>query len=91
LRQFGGAFLEGDWSGFDALSALQEKAIDDSWDAQAVAGKQWQAELAMKRAAVLFRAGNYAGTVEVLAPHEALLPKAELMRLRLARERAQGR
>lgn len=90
LRQFGGAFLKGDWSGMDSLmQAAREWSAKNkaSWEQH---DREWRANRAVDAAAPMFLKGDYAAVVRLLAPHEGHLPRAQQMKLRIARERSQA-
>lgn len=90
LQEFGGEFLQGDWSGVDALRELGEKLWEESAEAAGIGQRRSEAHGAAESAATLFLDGDYAQVVRLLAPHEDYLTPAQQMKLRIARERSQA-
>lgn len=88
VREFGYGFLTGDWSGHDVLVAKHQQWIESNRAAQERESRELQAQRAVEASAAPFQAGDYLTAAKLLVPHEAFLTRSQLMRLKIARERA---
>ena len=88
VRTFGGAFLQGDWSGHAYLVAQGEEWRRTNRLEQERHSRELDAQRAVDASLPLFQTGDYAGVVRLLAPHEDCLSRAQRLRLQIARQRA---
>lgn len=90
LRHYGGPLLDGDWSGHADLLERSQKWLEEKRAAEKAHNRQFQAQRAVDAATPFFMSGDYAQVIQLLAPHEESLPRAQRLKLRIATERSKA-